>query len=157
MPTTGVSEIGACSTSPSSLRTSSIGSSDPAGATARPEHPEIELALVELARETRETRYAQLALFFLGRRGQGSLIGPKMFSDGYYQDRVSVYDAEELEGHAVRQLYLTSGMTDMYLEDRGRGSLGSPGPALAGPGNPQTACDRRCRRTPLRRSVRRGL
>ena len=86
-----------------------------------PGHPEIELALVELARETCETRYAQLALFFLGRRGQGSLIGPKMFSDGYYQDRVSVYDAEELEGHAVRQLYLTSGMTDMYLETGDKG------------------------------------
>ncbi len=81
-----------------------------------PGHPEIELALVELARMTGEQRYTVLADFFLERRGRGSLIGPKMFTDGYYQDRVPVREAEELEGHAVRQLYLTSGMTDVYLE-----------------------------------------
>ncbi len=81
-----------------------------------PGHPEIELALVELARETGERRFVALADFFLERRGRGSLIGPKQFPDGYYQDRVPVREAEELEGHAVRQLYLTAGMTDVWLE-----------------------------------------
>ena len=88
----------------------------PEGRDGPPGHPEIELALVELARTTGEPRYTALADFFLERRGRGSLIGPKMFTDGYYQDRVPVREAAELEGHAVRQLYLTSGMTDVYLE-----------------------------------------
>lgn len=81
-----------------------------------PGHPEIELALVELGRETGEQRYTALARHFLDQRGRDTLIGPKMFTEGYYQNRVPVCDAEELEGHAVRQLYLTAGMTDVYLE-----------------------------------------
>ncbi len=88
----------------------------PDGRDGPPGHPEVELALVELARATGERRFTALADFFLERRGRGSLSGPKMFTDGYYQDRVPVRDAVELEGHAVRQLYLTSGMTDVYLE-----------------------------------------
>ncbi len=88
----------------------------PQGRTGPPGHPEIELALVELARETGEVRYRKLADFFLDQRGRGTLIGPKQFADAYYQDRVPVREAAELEGHAVRQLYLASGMTDVYLE-----------------------------------------
>ncbi len=88
----------------------------PHGRQGPPGHPEIELALVELARATGETRYRELADFFLEQRGRGTLVGPKRFQDAYYQDRVPVRAAAELEGHAVRQLYLTAGMTDVYLE-----------------------------------------
>lgn len=88
----------------------------PNGRQSPPGHPEIELALVELARETGEIRYLKLADFFLAQRGRGALIGPRRFRDSYYQDRVPVGEATVLEGHAVRQLYLASGMTDVYLE-----------------------------------------
>ena len=32
------------------------------------------------------------------------------------QDRVPVREATTVEGHAVRQLYLCAGVTDIYLE-----------------------------------------
>ncbi|MGQ9687157.1 MAG: glycoside hydrolase family 127 protein, partial [Thiobacillaceae bacterium] len=76
-----------------------------------PGHPEIEMALVELYRETGERRYLELAGFFLDQRGHG-VIGGR----GYHQDRVPVREATAVEGHAVRQLYLTTGMADVYLE-----------------------------------------
>ena len=88
----------------------------PEGRNGPPGHPEIELALVELARETGEPRYLELSEFFLDQRGRGTLIGYKRFPDYYYQDRVPVRNSSVLEGHAVRQLYLTAGMTDLYLE-----------------------------------------
>jgi DUF1680 family protein len=83
---------------------------------AVPGHPEIELALVELFRETGEQRYLDLADFFIGQRGRGKMIGKTPFESGYHQDRVPVREAEIVEGHAVRQLYLTAGIADVYLE-----------------------------------------
>ncbi|MCI0578203.1 MAG: glycoside hydrolase family 127 protein [Chloroflexi bacterium] len=79
-------------------------------------HPEIELALVELYRETRERRYLDLALFFVNQRGQGKMRGFGRWGPAYHQDRVPIREAVEVEGHAVRQLYLNSGVTDLYLE-----------------------------------------
>ena len=82
-----------------------------------PGHPEIETALVELYRETRERRYLDLAAYFLGQRGQGKLRGiHRNVGPEYHQDRVSIRDTDVVEGHAVRQLYLTAGVTDLYLE-----------------------------------------
>jgi DUF1680 family protein len=81
-----------------------------------PGHPEIELALVELYRETGERRYLDLAGFFIDQRGQGKLIGQNPFDAAYLQDRVSVREASVVEGHAVRQLYLTAGVADVYAE-----------------------------------------
>jgi DUF1680 family protein len=80
-------------------------------------HPEIELALVELYRETGESRYLDTAVFFINQRGKG-IMGNHFhhFNTSYFQDRVPVREAEEVEGHAVRQLYLTSGITDIYME-----------------------------------------
>lgn len=81
-----------------------------------PGHPEVELALVELYRATGERRYLDLARFFVDRRGHG-LLGPGRHGGaGYYQDHVPVREASTLEGHAVRALYLTSGIADLYLE-----------------------------------------
>lgn len=86
---------------------------------ATPGHPEIELALVELYRETGERRWLDLAKFFVDRRGHG-LIDPGIHGGhggaGVYQDHVPVRDATSVEGHAVRQLYLTTGVTDLWLE-----------------------------------------
>ena len=83
---------------------------------AVPGHPEIELALVELFRETGQQRYLDLAGFFIDQRGQGKMIGKTPFEAEYHQDRVPVREAEVVEGHAVRQLYLTAGLADVYLE-----------------------------------------
>lgn len=79
-------------------------------------HPEIELALVELYRETGERRYLNLASFFIDQRGKGRMRGYGYLGPAYHQDRVPVRQATVVEGHAVRQLYLTAGVTDVYLE-----------------------------------------
>jgi len=81
-----------------------------------PGHPEIEMGLIELYRETGDRRYAELARFFLDQRGHAWLGPGRYNSAAYYQDRVPVRDASELEGHAVRALYLTAGVADVYLE-----------------------------------------
>jgi DUF1680 family protein len=81
-----------------------------------PGHPEIELALVELYRQTGERRYLDLASFFINQRGTGRMGGYGRFGPEYHQDRVPVRQATVVEGHAVRQLYLTAGVTDVYLE-----------------------------------------
>ena len=83
---------------------------------ATPGHPEIEMALVELYRETGERRHLDLAAFFLEHRGRGWLGPGRYNSSASFQDRMPVRDATEVEGHAVRALYLTTGATDLYLE-----------------------------------------
>ncbi|WP_370102897.1 glycoside hydrolase family 127 protein [Streptacidiphilus sp. MAP12-20] len=87
-------------------------------------HPEIETALVELARETDEPRYLALARYFVDRRGHGLLADAErrvpgaevVTGPGYCQDRVPIRQAEDVEGHAVRQLYLLAGATDVAAE-----------------------------------------
>lgn len=78
-------------------------------------HPEIELALVELYRETTDRRYLDLAQFFIDQRGQNRMCSA-YFGPDYFQDRMPVRAATSVEGHAVRQLYLNTGVTDLYLE-----------------------------------------
>ena len=84
---------------------------------ATPGHPEVETALIELYRETGARRYLDLAGFFVDQRGHGWL-GPsaRFNSSAYFQDRVPVREASEVEGHAVRALYLAVGVADLYLE-----------------------------------------
>lgn len=78
-------------------------------------HPEIEPALVELARVTGSHRYLDQARLFVDRRGHGTLgaieLGPE-----YFQEDMPVRDAEVLRGHAVRSLYLAAGAVDLALE-----------------------------------------
>ncbi len=81
-----------------------------------PGHQGIELALVELYRETGEPKYLALAEFFVDERGKNTMRGWVHFTPSYYQDRVPVRENDRVEGHAVRALYLTSGMADLYLE-----------------------------------------
>ena len=78
-------------------------------------HPEIETALVELYRETGAEPYLERARYFVDRRGHG-LLGDGRFGRHYWQDHLPVRDAASVEGHAVRQLYLLSGVADVYLE-----------------------------------------
>src|SRR5262245_8717059 len=74
------------------------------------------MALVELYRETGERRHLDLAAFFLDHRGRGWLGPGRYNSSASFQDRVPVRDATTVEGHAVRALYLTTGVTYVYLE-----------------------------------------
>ena len=79
-------------------------------------HAEIEMALVELYRETGERRHLDLAAFFLDQRGRGRIGQNRYDSPAAFQDRVPVREATTVEGHAVRALYLTTGAADLYLE-----------------------------------------
>jgi DUF1680 family protein len=78
-------------------------------------HPEIELALVELYRQTGQHRYLQLADTLTTRRGHGLFAGGPFELD-YYQDQEPVRDASSIVGHAVRALYLAAGVADIYAE-----------------------------------------
>jgi DUF1680 family protein len=78
-------------------------------------HPEIEVALVELYRETGERRYLELAEVLTSRRGSGLASG-RQFDFRYYQDAEPVRSARTMGGHAVRALYLTAGVVDLYAE-----------------------------------------
>lgn len=74
-------------------------------------HPEVELALVELARDTGDERYLRQAAYFLDVRGQGYAGG-----DEYHQDHRAFRELDALVGHAVRALYLCAGAADIYAE-----------------------------------------
>jgi DUF1680 family protein len=78
-------------------------------------HPEIEMALIELFRVTRQLRYLKLAEHFLAARGHGRL-GSRPTGSDYWQDRVPIRQAREVVGHAVRQLYFAAGAADLCLE-----------------------------------------
>ncbi|HLJ61897.1 MAG TPA: beta-L-arabinofuranosidase domain-containing protein [bacterium] len=93
-----------------------VGTFGPGTRVATPGHPEIEMALVELYRETRVRAYLDLALFFVDQRGHGWLGPGRYNSSAHYQDRVPVREAVELEGHAVRAQYLAIGIADLFLE-----------------------------------------
>lgn len=95
-----------------------------------PGHPETELALVKLYRATGQTRYLDLAKFFVDERGRAPHYydleamrrGEKgrkdyRFSDyDYTQAHKPVREQEHIEGHCVRALYLLSGMIDVAAE-----------------------------------------
>jgi uncharacterized protein len=78
-------------------------------------HPEIEVALVELYRQTGQRRYLELADTLVSRRGFGTFSGAR-FDLAYYQDVEPVREARTIVGHAVRALYLAAGATDLYAE-----------------------------------------
>lgn len=87
-----------------------------------PGHEEVELALVKLARATGNRKYLDEARFFLERRGHPHNpplhefpVGDpfRMYNDlTYRQDETPVAEQTRAVGHAVRAVYLYSGMTD---------------------------------------------
>jgi len=87
----------------------------PAGRVGVCGHPEIEMALVELARATGDERYLELARLFIERRGTGTL-GIHPFGQEYFQDDIPVRQATTMRGHAVRALYLAAGALDVAAE-----------------------------------------
>jgi len=79
-------------------------------------HPEVEMALVELFRETGRREYADLGRWFVEARGRGTLVPAGHRGPAYFQDRVPVRQASSVEGHAVRAMYLAAGATDVAVE-----------------------------------------
>ncbi|MFK4086091.1 glycoside hydrolase family 127 protein [Kribbella sp. NPDC020789] len=78
-------------------------------------HPEVEMALVELYRETGQHDYLTQAQLFVERRGRGNL--QRASSPGeYFQDHVPFREMPSVIGHAVRMAYLAAGATDVHLE-----------------------------------------
>lgn len=78
-------------------------------------HAEVEVGLAELGRALSEPRYIDQAALFVERHGRGSL-GEIEWGRSYFQDDVSVRDAEALRGHSVRANYLSSAAADVATE-----------------------------------------
>lgn len=95
-----------------------------------PGHEEIEIGLVKLFHATGESRYLELATFFLLQRGQlenrpeyvgvesASPSEPLYAEPWYRQDHASVVEQRSAVGHAVRAGYLYSGMADVALTEK---------------------------------------
>lgn len=83
----------------------------PDGRPGTPGHPEIEMAMVELYRETGDHRFLKMAKAFIDNRGKGILGG-----DVNLIDHKPFGQLDEIVGHAVRSLYLNCGATDLYME-----------------------------------------
>lgn len=79
-------------------------------------HEEIELALMKLYHHTGDARYMQLAQWFLDQRGHGygkGVIWDQWKDPDYCQDKVPVDEQDHITGHAVRAMYLYTGMADV--------------------------------------------
>ncbi len=79
-------------------------------------HAEIEMALVELYRETGERKYLDQAKYFIDIRGKSLASVPRNPGPVYFIDHKPFVELDEVVGHAVRMLYLCCGATDLYLE-----------------------------------------
>ena len=83
-------------------------------------HEEVELALVKLYHETQNVKYLNLAHWLLEERGHGYGVGAiwnnKDLGPKYCQDDVPVSEITEIKGHAVRAMYLFTGMADVAVE-----------------------------------------
>ena len=92
-------------------------------------HPEVELALVRLSRATGEPRYLDLAAYFVDERGRspnyfdieaaarGETDGDYWFgTHEYSQSHRPVREQDKVVGHAVRAMYLYSGVADVATE-----------------------------------------
>ncbi|MCX5658433.1 MAG: glycoside hydrolase family 127 protein [Planctomycetota bacterium] len=92
-------------------------------------HEEIELALVKLARWTKQQKYMDLARYFVDERGatphyfdieavaRGETVKPGHYGNhAYCQAHKPVREQGEVVGHAVRAMYLYTAMADLAGE-----------------------------------------
>jgi DUF1680 family protein len=88
----------------------------PGKRTVAPGHEIVEMGLVRLYRISGKKEYLDLAKFFIDARGhkEYNKKSKNPWENGvYWQDDTPVTNQEEAEGHAVRAMYLYSGMTDV--------------------------------------------
>ena len=92
-------------------------------------HPEVELALMRLYRQTGEPRYLALTRHFIDTRGSDYFIresakwpwvvwGNDPLDREYTQTHLPVREQKDAVGHAVRGVYLYAGMADVALETK---------------------------------------
>ncbi len=99
-----------------------------------PGHQELELALVKLYKITKKENYLKLSKYFLMQRGQKPkyfileqkefekkypdkfYMASTLLAEKYNQSHEPVVDQKEVVGHAVRAVYMYSGMTDVANE-----------------------------------------
>ena len=95
-----------------------------------PGHPVIEMALMRLYQVTGDPKHLNLARYFVNQRGQSPLFFEQederngnrfywkdsYFRYQYYQAGKPVREQADAEGHAVRAVYLYSGMADVARE-----------------------------------------
>lgn len=79
-----------------------------------PGHQIVELGLAKLYRITGKREYLELARFFLSERGRHDTRPLYEFEENprYAQDHLPVLEQREAAGHAVRAVYMYSGMAD---------------------------------------------
>jgi DUF1680 family protein len=81
-----------------------------------PGHEIVEMGLVRLYRISGKKEYLNLAKFFIDERGKRAYNknSTDVWKNGmYWQDDEPVTEQQEAEGHAVRAMYLYSGMADV--------------------------------------------
>ncbi len=90
-------------------------------------HPEVETALVEFYRVTRDGRALDLAKRQIDLRGRpgvalptSGLLGGRPFPLSYFLHHVPVRERRSATGHAVRELYLQAGIVDVAVETQDR-------------------------------------
>ncbi|MDD3885744.1 MAG: glycoside hydrolase family 127 protein [Victivallaceae bacterium] len=81
-----------------------------------PGHEEIELALVRLYGATGCERYLKLAAYFINDRGVAPRLFENKFDPGNKQADRPVREQTDAYGHAVRAVYLYTGMADVARE-----------------------------------------
>ncbi len=94
-----------------------------------PGHEILEMALVRLYRVTHNEKHLRLARYFIDERGKEPLFfeeerkkrglpgdGNRIIRNSYHQADRPVREQEKAEGHAVRAVYLYSGMADVARE-----------------------------------------
>lgn len=94
-----------------------------------PGHPEVELALLKLYRLTKNSHFLKLAEMFIDERGKDpaffakeaekrswTVWGSDPWSNDYRQSAKPVREQSEATGHAVRAVYLYTGMADLAAE-----------------------------------------
>jgi DUF1680 family protein len=82
----------------------------PGKLTLPPGHQIVETGLVKLYRITKNEKYLKLAKYYLDLRGDSTTH--KLYGE-YAQDDKPVKQQTEIEGHAVRAVYMYAGMTDI--------------------------------------------
>lgn len=94
-----------------------------------PGHPEIELALMKLYRLTKDEKALELCKHFIDKRGQDptffsreverrdwTVWGANPVDNEYMQNGAPVREQSDAVGHAVRAVYLYTGMADLASE-----------------------------------------